>query len=128
MRQTQGLLLPDISDRPRTRTAIFDCSERPALSIAAQRVFEFYRAVEMVFDCPFAATSDDHDVLYASGASFFDGVLNERPIDQWQHLHGHRFRRWKESIVEPACGDDRPTNCVSRHGLMRSVFCRANAR
>ena len=59
------------------------------LAALLQKFFQLKRNIEVIFNRSLAATGDDDDRLNSGGDRFFDHVLNQRLVDQRQHL----FRR-----------------------------------
>jgi tRNA A37 N6-isopentenylltransferase MiaA len=57
----------------------------------------------MVFDCPFAASCDDQDILDARIHEFFDDVLNGGFIDDGHHLFWQGLGR-REHPAAVTCG------------------------
>jgi hypothetical protein len=47
--------------------------------------------VEMVLDRPLRRARDEHELLGAGGDRFVDGILNERLVDDRQHLLRRRL-------------------------------------
>ena len=66
-----------------------------------QQVFQLEADVEMIFDRGLAAAGDDDDVLNAGMQRFFDAILNDRLVDDGQHLLGLRLGCRQESGAEP---------------------------
>ena len=61
----------------------------------------------MIFDGAFSAAGDDDNVFDARGDRFFDRILNERLVDQRQHLFGRGFGGGKEPGPKAGSGNDR---------------------
>jgi hypothetical protein len=57
-----------------------------ALPARFEERFELDGNVEMVFNGVLAAAGDQNDVVGPRGARFFDAVLDDRLVDQRQHL------------------------------------------
>jgi hypothetical protein len=73
----------------------------------------------MIFDGVLAAPSNEDDVTDARVDGFFHAVLNDRLVDERQHLFWLRFGRWKKSGTETGGGKNRFADDVS-HGGDRS--------
>ncbi len=56
------------------------------LALRLQHGFEFRVGVEMIFDRSFGAARDEYQRFGAGGQCFVDRVLDERFIDDRQHL------------------------------------------
>ena len=67
----------------------------------------------MIFDGVFAAPGDDDDVLDARGDALLDDVLNQRLVDDRQHLFGLRLGGRQKSRAQARCG---------KHGFAHSVW------
>src|ERR1700733_9352283 len=65
--------------------------------------FEFGTGVEVVFHGGFAAAGDEYDLGAAGGYGLFDAVLDERLVDEAEHLFGHGLGGWEEACAH-ACG------------------------
>src|SRR5207302_8868466 len=52
--------------------------------------------IEMIFDGRFSTTGDNDDRLYAGRHRLFDSILDQRFVDQRQHLLWLRFGRRQE--------------------------------
>ena len=70
------------------------------LAAPAQRVVEFVGDVEMVLDDALVAPGDEDELLDARRARLVDDVLQDRPVDDRQHLLGHRLGRRQKSRAE----------------------------
>ena len=98
-----------------------------------QQVFQLEADVEVVFDGGLAAAGHDDDVLNAGMDRLFDAVLDDRLIDDRQHLFRLRLGGGQKAGAEPGGGKNgfanfgrasatslrarmrhwQPTNCVS---------------
>ena len=56
-----------------------------------ERVLELELAVEMVLDDAFVAAGDKNEMLDAGRSRLIDDVLDQRPVDDRQHLLRHRL-------------------------------------
>ena len=61
------------------------------LAARLEKRFELDRHVEMILDGVLAAPRDQNDVVDAGGDGLFDAVLNDRLVDERQHLLGLRL-------------------------------------
>jgi hypothetical protein len=79
--------------------------------------FKFGTAIEVVFHGGFAAAGDDDDLVAAGGYCLFDTVLDERLVDEAEHLLGHGLGGGKEAGAH-ACGrKDGLTDFLGGHCL-----------
>ena len=86
------------------------------LLAAAHRIFELVGLVEMLDDSGLAAAGDEDQFLDPGFARFVDRVLDQRAIDDRQHLLGNGLRGGQEPRAEPRNGE---------HGLAdRLMVCR----
>ncbi len=59
-----------------------------ALAAALEIFFEFQRTIEMIFNRALPAAGDDDNVFDPGRDRFFHDILNQRFVDQRQHLFG----------------------------------------
>ena len=71
--------------------------------LASSDGFELGAAVEVVFHGGLAAAGDDDDLVAAGGDGLFDAVLDERLVDEAEHLFGHGLGGGEEAGAH-ACG------------------------
>ncbi len=62
--------------------------------------------VEMVFDDRLVAAGDEDEMLDAGLARLVDDMLDQRPVDDRQHLFGHGLGGGQEPGAEPGNGED----------------------
>jgi hypothetical protein len=77
---------------------------------AADLVFEFVADVEVVFQRTLAPTGDDGHVLQAGVPCFFNGVFDQRLVDDRQHFFRHGFGRRQETRAVTGSGEQTFTN------------------
>ena len=82
------------------------CSSARAADLAAhlEGVFELELPVEMVFDDALVAAGDEDEMLDAGFPRLVDRILDQRPVDDRQHLLGHGLGGRQEAGAEPATG------------------------
>ena len=80
--------------------------DRPCLLALGQRHFELELAVEMILDDALVAAGDENEVLDAGLAGLVDDVLDQRPVDDRQHLLGHRLGRGQEAGAKAGNRED----------------------
>ena len=61
-------------------------------------------AVEMVLDDALVAAGDEDEMLDPGGARLVHHVLDDRPVDDRQHLLGHGLGRRQEARAETGNG------------------------
>ena len=79
--------------------------EQRGLVLGGERGFELGGPVEVVFHRGLAAAGDDDDLGAAGGYSLFDAVLDERLVDEAEHLFGRGFGGGEEAGAQ-ACGGE----------------------
>src|SRR6185503_8734068 len=93
--ETQLLLLPHVGDLGEIAD-MADLPEHLDVALLLEQVLELVGEVEVILDRPLLAGGDDDHLLDARGDGLFDGVLDDRFVDQRQHLLGLRLGRWQE--------------------------------
>ena len=68
----------------------------------------------MILDGVLAAAGDEDDVVHARGDGFFDAVLDDRLVDERQHLFRLRFRGWQEAGAKTRRGKYGLPQCAQR--------------
>src|SRR5262249_24073607 len=89
------------------------------LAALPQQILELVAVIEMIFDRGLAATGDENEFLDAGGARFLDRILDQRLVDQRQHLFWPRLGRGKEAGAKTADGKDRLAYAL-RHVFLAS--------
>ena len=80
--------------------------ERLLLLPLEQRHLEFELAVEMILDDALVAPGDEYEMLDAGLARLVDDVLDQRPVDDRQHLLRHGLGGRQEPGAKPGDGKD----------------------
>ena len=80
--------------------------ERRRLAALASVASSSYLDVEMVLDDALVAAGDEDEMLDAGFARLVDRVLDQRPVDDRQHLLGHRLGGGQEAGAEAGDGKD----------------------
>jgi hypothetical protein len=106
MSQAEGFGLSNVTEVRQVRD-LSDLMEHLTLAGAFQIFFQLNGTIEVIFDGAFTAAGNDDNILDARRHCFFDGVLNERFVDQRQHLFRGCFCGWKESCPKAGRGNDR---------------------
>ena len=80
--------------------------ERRLAAALAQRRLELDLDVEMVLDDRLVAAGDQDEMLDAGLARLVDDILDQRPVDDRQHLLRHRLGRRQEAGAEAGDRED----------------------
>ena len=78
------------------------------LAALGEHLLELELAVEMVLDDALVAAGDEDEMLDAGLARLVDHMLDQRPVDDRQHLLRHRLGGGQEAGAKPGHG---------KHGL-----------
>ncbi len=81
-------------------------SEQIGLAPLFEHPFQLEGRVEMVLDGVLAPAGHDDDALQPRGPGLLDDVLDERPVDQRQHLLGLRLGGRQEAGSQSRGGKD----------------------
>ena len=103
MPETERFALPDVGEVDHVRD-LADLGELLSFAAGFEKRFEFDGDVEMIFDRILPAARDQDDVVDTCRDGFLDAVLNDRLVDQREHLLGLRFGCGKEPRPRPAAG------------------------
>src|SRR5215470_18580560 len=106
MAKPQRHLLSGVGDLPGLGQPRFELLECVLLATLPQRGFELERAIEMIIDSALSPARDKEELLYAGRLGLFDRVMNERLVDDRQHLLGHRLGRRQKAGPQPSDGED----------------------
>ena len=112
MPQAQRGLLADVGNpgEIRDRPHFF---EQVGLAPLFEHPFQLEGRVEMVLDRVLAPSGHDDDALQPGGAGLLDDVLDERAVDQGQHLLGLRLGGRQEAGSQSRGGKN--GNADGRH-------------
>ncbi len=83
--------------------------ERSGFAARLERCLELELAVEMVLDDALVAAGNENEVLDTRFAGFVDGILDDRLVDDRQHLLGHGFGGGKKPCSKAG---DRKDGCT----------------
>ena len=103
--QAELLLLADVgqlgqvADRPHL-------AELLDLALLLEQVLELVVEVEVVLDRALVGRGDDDDLLDPGGHRLLDAVLDDRLVDQRQHLFGLRLGRGQEAGAPAGGGEN----------------------
>jgi hypothetical protein len=99
-----GLLLAGVDHVARGRHVALEDGELGLLALALERVEQLEGAVEMVLDDRLAAAGDEHELLDARGRGLLQRVLDDRPVDDGQHLLRQHLGGREHARAQPATG------------------------
>ena len=94
--QAQLLLLAHVADLDHVAD-LPDTSEHLDVALGLQQVLQLVAVVEVVLDGPLLAAGDDDHLLDAGRHGLFHRVLDDRLVDQRQHLLGLCLGGWQEA-------------------------------
>jgi hypothetical protein len=104
MAEAERLLLPDGDD---FSVLGFRRAERvEALALLAHGGLELERDIEIIDQARLAAAGDEDHLLDPGLAGLVDRILDQRPVDDRQHLLGDGLGRRKQARSEPGDGKD----------------------
>src|SRR5262249_17890094 len=83
------------------------------LAALLQGRLQLVRRVEMVLERTLVATGHEDELLDACGQAFLDGILDQRPIDDGQHLLRHRLGCRQDTRAQPRHRQDRLPDTLS---------------
>src|SRR5262249_56941757 len=92
-----GLLLAGEDGVARLYRGFLRLLQLASLATLRQRVLELIGGIEMVLEGTLVAAGDEDEFFDAGGQALLDGVLDQRPVDDCQHLLGHRLGGGQES-------------------------------
>jgi hypothetical protein len=115
MPQAQRLLLAGVGGPAGRGQPAIDGLELGRLAALLEGALELVGAVEMVLDGRLAAAGDEDELLDAGCLRLFDGVLDQRLVDDRQHLLGHRLGGGEKAGAQAADGKDRLANASCAH-------------
>ena len=128
--EAEGLCLPGVSDAGELGDGSGDLEQR-SFVLSSEIGFEFGAAVEVIFHGGLAAAGNDDDLVAAGGDGLFDSVLNERLVDEAEHLLRHGLGGRKEASAQSCGREDGFANFLGRHlsgenFLLALLACRIN--
>jgi len=80
--------------------------------------FEFGAGVEVVLHGGLAAAGDDDDLGAAGGDGLLDAVLDQRLVDEAEHLLGHGLGGREEARAQAGGGKDGFADFLGGHGVL----------
>ncbi len=95
--QSQRLLLAGEYRIARLDGGLLGLLQLARLAALLQRRFQLIGRVEMILECALVAAGDEDELLDARRQAFLDGVLDQRPVDDRQHLLRHCLGGGQES-------------------------------
>ena len=103
--EAERLALADVGEVDQVRD-LADLGELLALAARLEKRLELDRDVEVILDRVLAAAGDEDDVVDAGGDRFLDAVLDDRLVDERQHLLRLRLGGRQEPGAEAGGGED----------------------
>ena len=98
--KSERLALPDVGHLYQLRD-LADGFELGLLAALLEKAFELHRHVEVILDRVLSAPRDDDDVVDARLNGLFDAVLDDRLVDEDQHLLRLRLGRREKARAKP---------------------------
>ena len=93
-----------------------DLAEHLDVALLLEQVLELVGEVEVVLDRALLAGGDDDDLLDPRGDGLFDRVLDDRLVDERQHLLGLRLGRGQEAGAPAGGREDGLSNAHRTSG------------
>ena len=103
--ETKLLLLADVGDLGEVAD-VADAPEHLDIAALLEQVLELVRHVEVVLDRPLLARGHDDDLFDAGGDGLLDRVLDDRFVDEREHLLGLRLRGRQEASAPSGGRED----------------------
>src|SRR5579883_1981248 len=119
MAEAERLLLAHIGDAAGCGEPAPDLVELLELAALSQHALQLVAVIEMILDRRLAAAGDEDELLDAGRLRLLEGVLDERLVDDWQHLLRHRLGGRQETGPQPADGENGSANAPG-HALRLS--------
>ena len=105
MAQAERLLLAREARLPGPGRSLVESLQLVRLAAGGERRLELELLVEMVLDHALVAAGDEDEVLDAGFARFVHHVLDQRAVDDRQHLLRHGLGGGQEARAEPGDGE-----------------------
>jgi hypothetical protein len=70
---------------------VMEVPELPALAMLFEMHPEFGSIIEIILDCAFTPAGDNEDILNTGIECFLDNIMDDRLVDDREHLFWHRF-------------------------------------
>ena len=106
---------------PASGRSAVSASKLGGLAARGEHLFELELPVEMVLDDALVAAGDEDEMLDAGVPRLVDDMLNDRTVDDGQHLLGHRLGRGQEAGAEPCHGEHGLADASSHPVLVQSI-------
>ncbi len=111
--EPQRFLLAGKARLPGARQVGLEQRQLQILAPPPERLLQFVLLVEMILDDALVASGDEDEVLDAGLARLIDRELDDRPVDNGEHLLGHRLGGGQEPGAEAGDG---------KHGFLEGAF------
>ena len=120
--QSECFLLANIGDVDHVGNLAHDVQQLGLLSLL-EHLLEFVADVEVIFDGALAAAGHDDDLVAAGRQRLFHAVLDDRLVDEWQHLFGLSLGGGQKARAQSGGGK----NCFANLLLHGASFDEANS-
>ena len=119
--EAEGFGLSGVGDAGEAVDGV-DNFKKGLLVLGFERGFEFGAGVEVVIHGGLAATGDDDDLGTAGGYGLFDAVLDERLVDETEHLFGHGLGGGEKASAHAGGGEDCFTDFLGNHCFGSALY------
>ena len=119
--ESERLLLAREARASRLRQIGGDGLKLGGLAARGKHLLELELPVEMVLDGALVAARHEDEMLDAGFPRLVDHMLDERPVDDGQHLLGNRLGRGQKAGAEPCHREHGLTN-ASSHSVLVGYF------
>ena len=106
MAEAERLLLPGIGDLAGAHDRPADHRHFARLAALGENAGKLDRMVEMVLDHMLATAGDENELLNAGLSRLLDGILDDRFVDDREHLFGHRLGRRQDAGAHAGDGQN----------------------
>src|SRR3954454_20348121 len=113
MTEPQGALLPGECDVARRWKPGVQLVEQLAAAAALQRRLELEGHIEMILDRVLGPAGDKVELLDAGRLGLLHCVMDQRLVDDGQHLLGHRLRRRQRARTQSGYREYRLADALS---------------
>ena len=115
MAEAEGFGLAGVGDLGKLRDGACDF-EQGDLVLGGEGGFELGGTVEVILHGGFAAAGDDDDLGASGGYGLFNAVLDERLVDETEHLFGRGLGGRQEAGAHAGGGEDSFTDFLGHEG------------
>ena len=118
--EPEGRRLANVHARHMTRQYSAHPRQKLGLALRFERRLQLRRTVEVVLDSLLRVTGDEHEMVDSGRHRLLHRVLDERLVDDREHLLGERLGRRQEPGAQPRHGEDGLSDSI-RHRLTPSL-------